>query len=197
MVLETGMDKKGEIDYLTKLILPHLGLITNVSYAHIKNFKNLNEIAKAKGEIINNITNGGTMVINMDDKYCKYFKKKSKERGLKILTYSKNNQRADIVFLNKKKYKKKYLINLKIKGVKKSFLISNNLSHHVENILATISIISNFFSVDKLSHNLFLGFCIPQSRGSIIKFNKGKKKLKIIDESYNSNPCPKICFRKI
>ena len=188
MVLETGMDKKGEINYLTKLILPHLGLITNVSYAHIKNFKNLNEIAKAKGEIINNITNGGTMVINMDDKYCKYFKKKSKERGLKILTYSKNNQRADIVFLNKKKYKKKYLINLKIKGVKKSFLISNNLSHHVENILATISIISNFFSVDKLSHNLFLGFCIPQSRGSIIKFNKGKKKLKIIDESYNSNP---------
>ena len=76
MVLETGMDKKGEINYLTKLILPHLGLITNVSYAHIKNFKNLNEIAKAKGEIINNITNGGTMVINMDDKYCKYFKKK-------------------------------------------------------------------------------------------------------------------------
>ena len=41
----------------------------------LKNFKNLNEIAKAKGEIINNITNGGTMVINMDDKYCKYFKK--------------------------------------------------------------------------------------------------------------------------
>ena len=79
-----------------------LGAYTNVSYAHIKNFKNLNEIAKAKGEIINNITNGGTMVINMDDKYCKYFKKKSKERGLKILTYSKNNQRADIVFLNKK-----------------------------------------------------------------------------------------------
>ena len=49
------MDKKGEIDYLTKLIQPNLGLITNISYAHIKNFSNLNQIAKAKGEIINNI----------------------------------------------------------------------------------------------------------------------------------------------
>ena len=54
-VLEVGMDKKGEIDTLTKLIRPNLGLITNISYAHIKNFSNLNQIAKAKGEIINNI----------------------------------------------------------------------------------------------------------------------------------------------
>ena len=46
-VLEVGMDKKGEIDTLTKLIRPNLGLITNISYAHIKNFKNLDEIAKA------------------------------------------------------------------------------------------------------------------------------------------------------
>ena len=49
------MDKKGEIDKLTKLIRPNLGLITNISYAHIKNFKNLNQIAEAKGELINNI----------------------------------------------------------------------------------------------------------------------------------------------
>ena len=38
------------------------------------------------------------MVINMDDKYHKYFLKKSKDRGLKIRTFSKVNQNADIVF---------------------------------------------------------------------------------------------------
>ena len=78
-VLEVGMDKKGEIDSLTKLIQPNIGLITNISYAHIKNFKNLNQIAKAKGEIINNIIHNGTMIINMDDKYYKYFLKKIKK----------------------------------------------------------------------------------------------------------------------
>ena len=67
------MNKKGEIDNLTKLIKPNLGLITNISYAHIENFKNLNKIAQAKGEVINNIVPGGTIVINRDDKYYDYF----------------------------------------------------------------------------------------------------------------------------
>ena len=39
-VFEVGMDKKGEIDTLTKIIRPDVGVITNISYAHIKNFKN-------------------------------------------------------------------------------------------------------------------------------------------------------------
>ena len=73
IVLEAGMDKKGEIDYLTKLIKPNLGLITNISYAHIENFKTMDNIAEAKGEIINNIVPGGTMVLNLDDKYFKYY----------------------------------------------------------------------------------------------------------------------------
>ena len=43
-VFEVGMDKKGEIDNLTKIMKPDVGVITNVSYAHAKNFKNLKNI---------------------------------------------------------------------------------------------------------------------------------------------------------
>ena len=85
------MDKKGEIDYLTKLIKPNIGLITNISYAHIKNFKNLNQIARCKGEIINNMLKGGTMIINMDDNYFKYFIKKSKNLILILSLIVKKN----------------------------------------------------------------------------------------------------------
>ena len=35
------MDKKGEINELTDIIKPDLGVITNISYAHSKNFKNI------------------------------------------------------------------------------------------------------------------------------------------------------------
>ena len=42
------------------------------------------------------------MVINMDDQYYRYFLKKSKKRKLKVLTFSKSNLNADVVFLSKK-----------------------------------------------------------------------------------------------
>ncbi len=187
-VLEVGMSKKGEIDYLTKLIRPNIGLITNISYAHIQNFKSLNQIAKAKGEIINNIIYNGTMIINMDDKYYKYFLKKTVNKGLKKLTFSRRNHQADIILLDQKKNKKSILFKIKIKGIVKSFIISKELSNYKENILASLSIISNYFDVEKLKKNLFQGFCIPKSRGSLIKYKKGSKKLFILDESYNSNP---------
>ena len=187
-VLEVGMDKKGEIDALTKMIRPNLGLITNISYAHIENFKNLDQIAEAKGEIINNIMPGGTMVLNMDDKYCNFFLKKAKKRNLKIISFSKKNKKANVVFLNQKKNKKKYLIKIKINNNIKSFLISEELLSYKDNILASLSIISNYYDIVKLNKNIFMNFEIPKSRGSIINYKNGVKKLTIIDESYNSNP---------
>ena len=56
-VFEIGMSKKGEIDKSFKIVKPNIAIITNIAEAHIENFKNLNHIAKAKGEIINNISN--------------------------------------------------------------------------------------------------------------------------------------------
>ena len=187
-VLEVGMDKKGEIDYLTKLIKPNLGLITNISYAHIKNFSSLHQIAKAKGEIINNILPNGTMIINMDDKYSKYFIRKSKKHSLKVFTFSKKNFDADVCFLRKIKYKNKYLFKIKIKGIVKTFIIPSKLSNFKENILASLSVIVNYFDAKKLTKNLFKDFCIPKSRGSLINYKKRQRKLTIIDETYNSNP---------
>ena len=63
------MDKKGEIDFLSKILKPNIGVITNISYAHAKNFKNINEIAAAKGELIYNIQKGGIIILNKDDRF--------------------------------------------------------------------------------------------------------------------------------
>jgi murE/murF fusion protein len=90
--------------------------------------------------------------------------------------------------LGKKKIKNEFLCKFLIKGEIKLFIIPNYLIDFKENILSTLSIITNYFNIDKLPVNLFLNFKISQSRGSIIKYKKGKKNLTIIDESYNSNP---------
>ena len=61
-IFEVGMSKAGEIDFLTKIIRPHTGIITNVGAAHIENFQNLKGIANAKSEIMNNIEKGGVII---------------------------------------------------------------------------------------------------------------------------------------
>ena len=80
-VFEIGMSKAGEIKKLSKLIKPHIGIITNIGEAHIENFKNLQGIANAKGEIINNIKKEGTIILNRDDKFFNYLSKKAKKRN--------------------------------------------------------------------------------------------------------------------
>ena len=93
-----------------------------------------------------------------------------------------------LFFLSKLKHKNLYLFKIKIKNVVKTFLIPNELSNYKENILASLSIIVNYFNFEKLKKDLFLGFRIPQSRGSLMSLRKGGKKINILDESYNSNP---------
>ena len=66
------MSKKGEINNLSKMIKPNLAIITNIAEAHIENFSNIKGIAEAKGEIINNIQNNGSIILNRDDKFFDY-----------------------------------------------------------------------------------------------------------------------------
>ena len=99
------MDKAGEIDNLTQIIKPNFGVITNISYAHIKNFKNLDGIARAKSEIINNIVEGGKIIL-IKMMNILIFKKNCIKKILKIISFSKKNSLSDI-FIKKIIRKKK------------------------------------------------------------------------------------------
>ena len=186
-VFEVGMDRRGEIDKLSKLIMPDLGVITNISYAHIKNFNNLSEIASAKSEIIGNIVKGGTIVLNKDDKYFHFLKKKALKKNLNIISYSKNNE-ADVKLISMNKKKSKYLLKLKKNNIIKKFFIKENLKSHISSILGTIAVISNYIDISNLDKNFFYNFKLLSGRGNLIKIKLNNKIINIIDESYNSNP---------
>ena len=102
-VLEIGMDKKGEIDYLSKIVKPDVSVITNINYAHAKNFKNIKQIALAKSEIINNTKINGFIVLNADDNFFTLHKKMANKRKLKILSFGIDNQNANIKLISIKK----------------------------------------------------------------------------------------------
>ena len=86
-VFEIGMSKKGEINNLSKLVRPNIGIITNIAEAHIENFKNVKEIAKAKGEIINNIDKDGSLILNRDDKFFSFLKSLAEKRNKSFIIW--------------------------------------------------------------------------------------------------------------
>ena len=59
-------------------------MITNINYAHAKNFKNIKQIALAKSEIINNTKIDGVVVLNADDNFYTLHKRIAKKRKLRI-----------------------------------------------------------------------------------------------------------------
>ena len=187
-VLEIGMDKKGEIDYLSKIVKPDVSVITNINYAHAKNFKNIKQIALAKSEIINNTKINGFIVLNADDNFYTLHKKIANKRKLNILSFGIDNQNANIKLISIKKIANKFKATIRINNLKTYFFISNNFQSNILNILAALSVMSIFLDIFKLKKNIFISFKIPNGRGDIAKIKIDNKKLNLIDESYNSNP---------
>ena len=183
-VFEVGMSKKGEIFSLSKLIKPHVAVITNIGEAHIENFKNLRGIAETKGEIINNICKSGTIILNHDDKFLNYFQKKAKLKNLNIVTFGlnkKSNVYPIKMFKNKKNdvYKIKVIdqiIRLECKNI------------NIYNLLSSLAILKILnLDLSKVSKH-FKYFEPSEGRGKIHKIKRYKKIFKLIDESYNANP---------
>ncbi len=187
-ILEVGMDKKGEIENLSKIIRPDLGVITNISYAHSKNFKSIKHIAEAKAEIMNNIKKDGSIVLNMDDHFYDYHKNFAIMKELRIISFSIKNKSSMINLIKVKKIKNKYNLYINVNGKIVSFLSNNNNESHLYNILATLASVNFFIDIKRLEKNIFLRFKTPTGRGDISKVKLRNKKIFLVDETYNSNP---------
>ena len=187
-VLEVGMDKKGEIDYLTKIIKPDLGIITNISYAHSKNFSNIKGIANAKAEIISNIKPSGTIILNGDDDFFYYHKKIGLNKNLSVLSFGINNQFLSTKLIKVKKKKNKFHLLIKVGNSNYVFYSNNNNKSNIYNILATLTVINLFCDLKKINRNIFLNFKSPEGRGDFSKIKIDKKNFNLVDETYNSNP---------
>lgn len=183
-VFEVGMSKPGEISALTKLIRPHIAIITNIGEAHIENFKNLKGIADAKGEIINHIENGGTLILNYDDKFYKYLNNKAQTKRIKVISFGMS-KKSDVHPISIKKSKmfskliikaKSQIFHLKIKDI------------NIYNVLSSLALLVELnFDVNKVL-NFYNNHEPSEGRGKIFKVKRYNRHFNLIDESYNANP---------
>ncbi|MGO4474335.1 UDP-N-acetylmuramoyl-tripeptide--D-alanyl-D-alanine ligase [Arthrobacter sp. M-10] len=67
LVIEMGATGIGHIKYLAEMVQPDIGVVLCVGTAHAGEFGGVENIAKAKGELVEALGRDGTAVINLDD----------------------------------------------------------------------------------------------------------------------------------
>lgn len=77
MLLEAGMDGKGQLEEISDIIKPNLSVITNIGTAHIGILGSRENIFKAKMEITKGMNEDSTLIINQDDDYLRKVKDKN------------------------------------------------------------------------------------------------------------------------
>ena len=68
-VIETGMDRAGQIRYLGEMVKPTVAVITNIGDMHIEYLGSREGIFRAKCEIFENLATDGVAVLNGDDEW--------------------------------------------------------------------------------------------------------------------------------
>ena len=186
-VFEIGMSKPGEIWKLSNLIKPNIAVITNIGEAHIENFHNLEGIAKAKSEIIENINKNGFLILNKDDKYFNFLSEIAKKRKIKVLSFGMS-KKSDATLIKKKFVNNHEVLHLKIFNKDIFLKVKNINSLTVLNILCSLLVFSILnLDLSKIKDLTYL-FQSTEGRGKAYTVSRYKKKFNFIDESYNANP---------
>jgi UDP-N-acetylmuramoyl-tripeptide--D-alanyl-D-alanine ligase len=81
-VVELGTNHPGEIERLTRIADPDVGIITSVAAAHLEGLNSLAGVAREKAALYRNIRRDGTIAINTDDLWVRRLGEKFK--GTKI-----------------------------------------------------------------------------------------------------------------
>jgi UDP-N-acetylmuramoyl-tripeptide--D-alanyl-D-alanine ligase len=67
LVLELAARGPGHIAYLCRIAPPRYGVVLNVGQAHAGEFGGLDQVARAKGELVEALPAGGVAILNADD----------------------------------------------------------------------------------------------------------------------------------
>lgn len=178
LVLELGMNQPGEIEILTRMANPDLGLITNIGPAHLEFMGSLEKIAQAKFELLDNMDKGGKIVLNADDPWLS---KRAKTEKRKVFTFGLERE-ADFVAKNIIQNGNGFFSF----SVNNSFPITLKLlgKHNVYNALAAFAVGSVLkVGNDKIKGSLEEYFPF-ELRMELTEVDG----IKILNDSYNANP---------
>ena len=187
-VFEMGMKGLGQIRTMASYYQPTIGIITNIGDAHIGKLGNsINNIVKAKQEIIGKIRKNGYLILNADNPYTKKLDL-SKFKGKKIVYVGIHNN-ADFKASDLKYRKNSTSFKVRHKNITYNFTVASIGEHNVYNALAAIS--ASF--ILKVPYNRIQErLAVFKNSGMRTQVLKGFNQSTIISDAFNANPTAAI-----
>jgi len=188
-VLEMGMNHSGEIAPLTRLVRPHVAIITTVEPVHLEFFPSVEAIADAKAEIFQGIEPGGAAVINRDNPHFARLQKQAKAAEVGRIVSFGENAKADARLLKFALQADSSTVQARILGANVTYKLGAPGRHVVWNSLAVLAA-ATLAGADLALAALALANLTPPSggRGERITLELPAGPALLIDESYNANP---------
>ena len=183
-VFEMGMNHAGELAALTRMVRPHVAVVTAIAPAHIEFFPTgIDGIADAKGEIFQGLEPGGTAIIPFDSPQRDRLIGHARPYAANIVTFG-TGAGADVRATHAVPSAQGTLVTATLPGSELCFTVGQHGVHWVSNALAVIA------AVQALGGDLAVaGLALAEleglaGRGARFTLQSGAV---IIDESYNAN----------
>jgi UDP-N-acetylmuramoyl-tripeptide--D-alanyl-D-alanine ligase len=187
-VFEIGMNHAGEITPLTKLVRPHVAIVTAIEPVHLEYFGSLEKIADAKAEIFSGLEPDGAAVLNRDNAQYARLAAAAKAAGVGRIVSFGENGKADARLKRVSLHPECSCIEANILGQDVTYKLGAPGRHLVLNSLAVLAAASLVGADLALAALALINLKPAAGRGtrSILRLPGGSALL--IDESYNANP---------
>ncbi|MGI8611508.1 MAG: UDP-N-acetylmuramoyl-tripeptide--D-alanyl-D-alanine ligase [Sphingomicrobium sp.] len=196
-VLELGMNNSGEIAALTRMVRPHVALITAIAPAHIENLESEEAIADAKAEIFAGLEAfpgdevGGIAILPNDTPHRDRLVKAVCRRTDRIITFGRGDADVHAVHAVSSQGGGS-LITASLLECDLTFTISQRGDHWVSNALAALAAVEAVGGDVAVAGLALADMTAMKGRGERHRVAIGagptRGELLLIDESYNANP---------
>jgi UDP-N-acetylmuramoyl-tripeptide--D-alanyl-D-alanine ligase len=187
-VLEMGMNNAGEIAALTRLVRPHVAVVTAIAPAHIENLGSIEAIADSKGEIFQGLENGGVAIIPEDSRQRDRLVRAARGHAERVVTFGLS-QDADVTALHAVKSDDGgYLITARLLDSELTYTLSQRGEHWVSNSLAVLAAVEAVGGDVAAAGLALADMSGLKGRGERHRLMLDDGEALLIDESYNANP---------
>jgi UDP-N-acetylmuramoyl-tripeptide--D-alanyl-D-alanine ligase len=187
-IYELGMNAPGEIATLTRLVRPHVALITAVEAAHLGFFPSIEAIADAKGEIFEGVEPGGIAVLNADNPHYARLRRLAEAAGCARVIGFGAAPSAAARLREARLGSEGSDVVMTVDGSEIAFRIGAPGRHWVSNALGVIACAAALGADPETAAHALAEFRAPAGRGRQHRLVVRGGAITLIDDSYNANP---------